>query len=262
MPATYGAVSDALSYIREYFKDEIDTVTDIGAGSGAATWACRELLSPSAINCLEYEDQMIRIGKALMEEDAKLKDITFWQKFDLLSDGTITHSDMIISSYVINELPSDKRAQAIEKMWDAAGKMMVIIEPGTKAGFSVISDIREQILNKGGHIIAPCPHGDTCRLPEDDWCHFTCRVQRSKLHKQIKDAAVPYEDEKYSFIAFSKEPVTPCNCRILRHPEINKGFIRLSVCTDEANEEITVTKKDKDLFKQARKAKQGDTLDL
>ena len=138
---------------------------------------------------------------------------------------------------------------------------MVIIEPGTPSGYSVISKIREQVLKTGGHIIAPCPHEGDCRLAEDDWCHFTCRVQRSRLHKLLKDADVPYEDEKYSYIAFAKEDTGRASCRVLRHPEINKGFIKLSVCTADENSEITITKKDKELYKQARKSKQGDSLD-
>ncbi len=261
MPATYGAVSDALSYVRDIFGDDIDSVSDIGAGSGAASWACREIFAPSEIKCLEYEDQMIDIGRTLMSGDKELAGIASWKNYDLLSDEPVPGSDLVISSYVINELPADKRLSAVDKMWKAAGKIMVIIEPGTMTGFSVIRDIRAHILEAGGHMIAPCPHEGICRIGKDDWCHFACRVMRSKMHKLIKDAAVPYEDEKYSFIAFSKTPVTPCSCRILRHPEINKGFIKLNVCTSSSNEVITVTKKDKELFKQARKAKQGDTLD-
>ena len=261
MPATYGSVCDVLGYVTEYLKDNIDTVTDIGAGSGAAAWACNEMLAPSKVNCLEYEDSMMKVGKTLMSHDQTLSDIVTWKKFDLTSEDEIPSGDLVISSYVINELPENARAQAVEKMWNAAGKVMVIIEPGTPAGYSVISEIRDQVLKAGGHIIAPCPHEGDCRLTEDDWCHFTCRVQRSRLHKLLKDADVPYEDEKYSFIAFSKEDTGRAACRILRHPEINKGFIRLSVCTSDDNSEITVTKKDKELFKQARKSKQGDSLD-
>ena len=44
MPATYGAVSDALSYSLEYFNGEIKTLLDVGAGSGAATWAAQAQL--------------------------------------------------------------------------------------------------------------------------------------------------------------------------------------------------------------------------
>lgn len=261
MPATYGAVADALNYVREIFRDDIDTVTDVGAGSGSASWACHEIFSPAKITCLEYEEQMIDIGRMLMDEDPDLSGITTWRQFDLLSGEEVPASDLVISSYVINELPEGKRLTAIDKMWKAAGKMMVIIEPGTMAGSSVISNIRDHILEAGGHMIAPCPHEGRCRIGEGDWCHFACRVMRSRMHKIIKDASVPYEDEKYSFIAFSKTPVKPCTCRVLRHPEINKGFIRLNICTASSNEEITVTKKDKGLFKQARKAKQGDSLD-
>lgn len=108
--------------------------------------------------------------------------------------------------------------------------------------------------------MAPCPHEQECRIKSDDWCHFTCRVQRSKLHKLIKNADVPYEDEKYSYIVFAKEKVDNEGVRILRHPQIAKGRIDLEICGKNENKKIRITKKNKELFKKARKVKCGDMI--
>lgn len=48
--------------------------------------------------------------------------------------------------------------------------------------------------------------------------------------------------------------------RVLRHPIIEAGKITLQVCSEEGVKEMVVTKKDKLLFKKARKVKCGDKL--
>lgn len=96
-------------------------------------------------------------------------------------------------------------------------------------------EIREVLLNKGAKIIAPCMHEKKCMLPENDWCHAICRIPRSRLHKHIKEASVPYEDEKFSYMAFLKQECFEtenskleaktiefgmAENRVLRHPKI------------------------------------------
>ena len=107
-------------------------------------------------------------------------------------------------------------------------------------------------------MVAPCTHSGECQLKEDDWCHFACRVSRSRLHKLMKGGDVPYEDEKFSFLAMSKAPCQPAPSRILRHPLKEAGRITLRLCSENGIAEKTVTKKHGDLFKKARKANSGD----
>lgn len=162
----------------------------------------------------------------------------------------------------MNEMAKKDRQFVLDNLWAATNEMLLIVEPGTPAGFSVLKDTRDYLLSKGAHIVAPCPHENECRLAEDDWCHFTCRVQRSKTHKMLKDADVPYEDEKYSYMAFVKNECNRATARILRHPYIEKGQIGLEICSRKDNRSVQVKKKDGKLFKVARKAKHGDSIEI
>lgn len=113
--------------------------------------------------------------------------------------------------------------------------------------------------NLKGGIVAPCPNLETCPIPEDDWCHATCRVSRGKLHKLLKNGEVPYEDEKFSYISVCKNNIDVKKfARVLRHPKIESGKITLKLCTGSGVEELIITKKDKENFKRARKVKCGD----
>ncbi|MBR6789236.1 MAG: methyltransferase domain-containing protein [Oscillospiraceae bacterium] len=258
MPATYGAVSAALEHTFACFREPITSVLDVGAGTGAACWAvCEQLPAAPQITCLEREPAMISLGSGLMKADPRLSSAK-WIRHDLTSAPTAHKADLVIASYALNELDSQNRARVLKELWDCAGKLLIIIEPGTPVGFGQLREARDTLIGLGGHVAAPCPHSKICRLPADDWCHFTCRVARSRLHKQLKGGDVPYEDEKFSFLAVSKAPVEPAPSRILRHPLKEAGKITLKLCRPEGIIEKAVTKKYGDLFKQARKASGGE----
>lgn len=260
MPATYGAVSTALTHTLDCFDAPVSTVLDVGAGTGAATWAVREALEgPLDITCLEREDAMIRLGSALMAEDESLSQAR-WIRHDLAVAPVTQRADLVIASYALNELSEDKRVEALRDLWDCAGKLLIIIEPGTPVGFAQLRKARETLIALGGHVTAPCVHQGECPLPADDWCQFTARVSRSRLHKLLKGGDVPYEDEKFSYLAVAKEPARPAENRILRHPQKESGRITLRLCTAEGIQDKAVTKKQGELFKRARKADSGDAF--
>ena len=98
-------------------------------------------------------------------------------------------------------------------------------------------------------------------MAEGDWCHFAVRVQRTKLHKQLKGGDVPYEDEKYAYLALTRQPpAASCAARVLRHPLIAPGKITLTLCEGGEKKLRPVTKKDP-LWKRVRKIGAGDAID-
>ncbi len=253
MPATFAAVSRALELALECFSGEISSVLDVGAGTGSGAIAASLLTECAEITCVEREENMIALGREFL----KCMDIHGeWIKRDILQ-GIPEKADLVICSYCLNELPSAKRKAAVDELANAADKLLLIVEPGTPNAFSTVSEIRGRLLRRGMTIAAPCPHGEDCPLPKDDWCHFTARAARSRLHKQLKGAEVPYEDEKFCFIAAAKENAAPCTGRILRHPFIEPGRITLKICSESGVLTGLITKKDP-RFKAARKSGTGD----
>ena len=266
MPATYGAVHKALEWSIENFCEEINSVLDVGAGTGAASWAVAEALNKNLeITCLEREDAMINLGKEYMQgENISLSNAT-WIKQDVSNTEIKEKADLVISSYMLNEFAEETRIKAVQKLWNVTNKLLLIIEPGTPESFKKMKKIREYLIECGGNVIAPCVHNQKCELPENDWCQFTCRISRSKLHKILKGGDSPFEDEKFFYLAISKTKEVGVQkevSRVLRHPKIEAGKITLKVCDENGIREKMITKKEKDLFKIARKIESGDVINL
>lgn len=67
-------------------------------------------------------------------------------------------ADLVVASYVINELGDSERAVLADAMWAKTRDTLLVVEPGTPAGYARIIDLRARLIAKGAHVIAPCPH--------------------------------------------------------------------------------------------------------
>lgn len=260
MGATFGAVSTALSHTLAAFPEKIETALDVGAGTGAAGWALYALTEDMPrLTCLERERAMVSLGSGLMAAEPALAG-TEWVRQDMTAGPIGRKADLVMASYALNELDEKSREDVVRELWDCTDKLLLLIEPGTPEGFRQLRQARERLTGLGARVVAPCPHSECCPLPAGDWCHFSCRVSRSRLHKRMKEGDAPYEDEKFCYLALSRVPCTPAPARILRHPQKEAGHITLKLCTEAGITERTVTKKEGPLFKAARKAGAGDTF--
>lgn len=262
MPATFGAVSAALHYALQCSEFSPKTLLDVGAGTGAAVWAADAVFDLDSVICLEREAAMRKLGGLYMADGGLHAKEVKWEDYEA-GKSTMQHqADLVIASYMLNEIAEHKRPQLVESLWKATNGMLLFVEPGTPAGYHGLLKSRALLLRLGAHIAAPCPHEGSCRIEDPNWCHFTCRLQRSRLHKMLKDGDAPYEDEKYFYMAFTKFPVSHAEARILRHPLIEKGMISLELCGQKENKTVKLRKRDGMLFKTAKKSKCGDLFPI
>jgi ribosomal protein RSM22 (predicted rRNA methylase) len=256
LPATYAALRAALREI----PWPITSLLDLGAGPGTAAWAAAEVFADlQTITLLEHDRALMQLGQtfAAQADSAALRAAT-WLAADLATAQTFPPHDLVIASYALGELPAPTARAVVQAAWPAADKALVLIEPGTMNGFALLRQWRDDLLQAGGHLLAPCPHARSCPMPADDWCHFAARVERSVLHRKLKAGALGYEDEKFSYVIIAQQPVKSASARILRHPARQSGFVQLQLCTSADLQNLTVTRRDKEAFKHARKADWGD----
>jgi ribosomal protein RSM22 (predicted rRNA methylase) len=223
-------------------------VLDIGAGTGAASLAA-----------LHWFPGLDRI--TLVERDSALAAAAreFLPGAQIVSENfsrvAFPPHDLVVAAYSLGETPDPA---VILQLWEAARAALVVIEPGNPRGFTVVREIRTRLLAAGAHMLAPCPGAGPCPIDESDWCHFAARVERSALHRRLKEADLNYEDEKFSYVAFAREPVTPVAARIIRRPQHQPGLITLETCTAAGIETLQVGRRDRDRFRAARRAAWGD----
>jgi len=261
LPATYAAARSALGQIQSALSGQsLGSLLDLGAGPGTASWAALDAFpSLTRITLVEQDDGLIQLGKTFAQTaQVDLLESADWKCADLASETSVSEHDLIVCSYAIGELSAWSAERLIETAWDAARVALVIVEPGTVAGFNRIRIYRDQLISLGAKIIAPCPHANDCPMSGDDWCHFSQRLDRTSLHRQIKSGALGYEDEKFSYIAFSKAPQESLPSRVLRHPYRRSGHAHLELCTAEGLQQITVTRSAKADWKRVKKLSWGD----
>lgn len=263
MPATFAAIQYVLNEIKVRLGSGFNSILDLGAGPGTALWAISEIFPDiRIITMLEQDQGLINLGKKLSSHsESILHKQALWMQKNIMLQETFPENDLSIVSYSMGEWPQEKLSEIVKKLWASTKQALVIIEPGTMQGFDVIRKVRQQLIDEGANMIAPCPHTLKCPMPENDWCHFSTRIQRSSLHKHVKGGSLGYEDEKFSYVAVSKVPVPLPEARILRHPSKHSGHISFSLCTkDHGLENKTISRRNGELYKLARDLEWGDTL--
>ncbi|OIK03494.1 small ribosomal subunit Rsm22 family protein [Streptomyces monashensis] len=260
MPATFEAVRSALAAFADAAPDWTpDSHVDVGGGTGAATWAVTATWPGGReVTVLDWAEPALALGRELAAANPALRGAR-WQRARIGADLTLEDTDLVTVSYVLNELAEPDRAALVDAV-AAAAQAVVIVEAGTPAGYARVIEARDRLVRAGLRVVAPCPHSAACPIePGRDWCHFSARVSRSSLHRQVKGGTLPYEDEKFSYVAATRLPARPAPARIVRRPQIRKGQVLLDLCeTDERLARTTVTKRHGDLYKAARDAEWGD----
>ncbi|MFJ5838557.1 small ribosomal subunit Rsm22 family protein [Streptomyces shenzhenensis] len=260
MPATFEAVSSALAAFAAAVPGWAPAgQADVGGGTGAATWAVSATWAGSRpVTVLDWAEPALALGREIAAAHPALRDV-HWRRARIGAGLTLDAVDLVTVSYVLNELSAADRTALVDAAATAA-QAVVIVEAGTPDGYARVIEARDRLIGAGFRIAAPCPHSAGCPIvPGTDWCHFAARVSRSSLHRQVKGGSLPYEDEKFSYVAATRAPAGPAPARIVRRPQIRKGQVLLDLCeTGERLRRTTVTKRHGDLYKAARDAEWGD----
>lgn len=254
MPATYAAVRAVLARVTQVMLDFApSSIADIGAGPGTASWAALDAWPAIA------QVTMLDSNAALRALAAKLAANLPRVQVIAGDVGAAPRADLLIASYVLAELPESRAAQIALPLWQASGQMLVLVEPGTPAGFARIRAARTALIEAGAHVAAPCTHDNGCPMRGDNWCHFSQRLPRSRDHMLAKDANVPFEDERYSYLAVTRMPVAK-GARIVAPPSEAKPGITLPLCDAGGLRQSFIPRRDREAFRHARKLDWGDLV--
>ncbi|GAB1715257.1 MAG: Methyltransferase type 12 [Nitrobacter sp.] len=284
MPATYAAVVASLNALREIRPEFApQNLLDVGAGPGTATWAAAQTFdSLNEFSAVDANPALRTLALDLMRGDSRLSALRYAQSE--ASTGLRDKpagADLVVASYVIGEMNADRQSALADLMWAATRDTLLVVEPGTHAGYRRILDLRRRLVAQGAHILAPCPHDAACPLialsseigtvsheenaskqkAAPDWCHFVQRLPRSRAHKHLKGAELPFEDEKFSYIALARTPARQRLPRVLAPPLVGKAGMRIKLCRPDGSASFaTFPRRDKAAYARLRRISWGDTI--
>jgi ribosomal protein RSM22 (predicted rRNA methylase) len=268
LPATYAAVAAVFNAMRESLPAvQPRTMLDVGAGPGTAAFAAVQGFETLAdIHLIDANPFLRDLALSLMaESDSEaLRQAAGTRSYQHGNARTLLNetkpADLVVASYVAGEIAERELPQFAQLLWAATAGALIIIEPGTPAGCGRILRMRAELIAAGAHVAAPCPHERECPLRAPDWCHFAQRLPRSRDHLHIKGAEVPFEDEKFSYVALSRDRPQPIDARVLAPPKITKSAVAAKLCTDGGVVTDIAARRDLDAYRRRKSWRWGDRV--
>ena len=260
MPATYAAVAAALNALAAQRPDFApDNLLDCGAGPGTASFAAAQAFtSLRTITLIDSNPALRALAMPLLAETLPLLASDYVLRDAPVGVAAADAADLVIASYVVNELPEPARVRLVEALWAKTRDTLLIVEPGTPDGYARIIALRARLIAQGAYVLAPCPHENACPLSPPDWCHFVQRLPRSRAHIALKQAERPFEDEKFSYVALSRVPPTTRRARVLAQPHVGKVEVAAKLCTPAGLVAARIARRDKAAYAQAKRWSWGD----
>jgi ribosomal protein RSM22 (predicted rRNA methylase) len=262
MPATYAAAIAVLNALSQVCDLAPRSLLDVGAGPGTAAFAAMRAFPPLAdIRLVESNAEMRALGTALLAEaeQSALRAASYVALPGHAAD--MPAADLVTASYVAGEIAPAERAAFARTLWATTVQALIVIEPGTPAGYARIIETRSLLIAEGAHVAAPCPHDEDCPLIAPDWCHFAQRLPRSRDHLQVKGVEVPFEDEKFSYVALVRTSPRRVDARVLAPPVVTKGAVTAKLCTADGIAQDTVARRDGATYRRHKSWRWGNAVD-
>lgn len=261
LPATYAATRAALDTVRmraPAFHPQ--SLLDFGAGPGTASWAAIDIWpGVKSVTMQDHNPHFAEAARALVAESPHAA----------LRQAQITTAiprdrgfDLVIAAYVFSEIAESRIAEIVSRLWSICRGILVIVEPGTPVGFQRVLQARQALLETQAMIAAPCPGEVRCPMTGGDWCHFAVRLPRTRDHMRAKNAQVPYEDEKFSYVAAARDGgvLTPSAPRIIAPVVSTKAGSRFRLCTENGISDVDIPRRNAAEYRRHRRKNWGDVF--
>jgi ribosomal protein RSM22 (predicted rRNA methylase) len=267
LPATYAATSAVFRHLRLAAPEFSPlSLLDVGAGPGTAGFAA--VAAWPGIAAVTMIDRSRHFINAAGDLAAHSGHGALAGGTRILADATrfgreLPGADLVVAGYTLAEILDADAGALVAALWKACHGALVIVEPGTPAGFQRIREARAALIAGGAAIAAPCPHALACPIVTPDWCHFSARLSRSRDHRLAKAADLAFEDEKFAYVVAVRPTVgiAPYGARILALPRSSKAETRLKLCRQDGTiGERVVPRRDRSAHATVRRARWGDAV--
>ncbi|CAH2062443.1 unnamed protein product, partial [Iphiclides podalirius] len=246
---------------------------DFGAGVGTGTWAVNTFWEGQILEyfCVDTSSQMNDLSRLILcqgRDNVPLPYKAYFQR-QFLPSSTDLKYDIVLSAFSLFEMPDMKsRLETIQKLWNKTENFLIIVEQGTNAGFQIVNEAREFVLNtteshNKGYAFAPCPNDAVCPryMEHQTPCNFLMKYETLPFPSKSEVKA-----DVFSYVILRKgerpadDPQWP---RIVRAPIVRSGHTICRLCTAQGElKEIIFSKGkyDQTTYRCARSSNWGDVL--
>lgn len=276
-PQTYARLSHVLAEL-PHFPETVPPlrVLDLGAGTGAASWALLDHLGhrPVALSAWDHSRPALRCLHDLFSElrHARWPEATLRTQSTPLEEFSVPSEpfDVVLLHYVLNELPPAERRRLLSRAARslAPNGRLILCEPLRRDEGDYLRDLRDYALGDLGlHLLAPCPHELACPLGEP--CHDVrtwkisqaLQILNSTLHRDLHHLA-------YALLVLTPTAPPPpdaLRARVVGSPSRAKGqTLCPACCFDGQIHRLQLLHRDFDVHgrKELRHLERGQTLRL
>lgn len=186
-------------------------IIDFGAGLGTSSWCFKNA---------GFKNKIFQF-----ERETKLKNIWDEAQFEWLSTEDQLHKQIDrntlgVFSYSITEI--NNFLPLLEKF-----NYLMILEPSTQDDGRKLMELREKLIEKGFHILAPCTHQKACPLlssSKKDWCHDRIHFKKPDWFQKIENQ-LPIKNDTLTFSYLLAEKN---NLKKSETAEVNPKIARLT----------------------------------
>lgn len=246
---------------------------DFGSGVGTGTWAVNTHWNGDIFEyyCVDTSADMNDLSRLILcqgKDNVPFPYKGYFQR-QFLPASTDLKYDIVLSAFTLLEMPNMKtRLETIQKLWNKTENFLIIVEQGTNAGFKIVNEAREFVLNateshSKGFVFAPCPNDAVCPryLEHETPCNFLMKYETLQFPSKSELRA-----EVFSYVILRKgerPPDDPQWPRIVRAPIVRSGHTICRFCTKQGElKEIIFSKGkyDQTTYRCARSSNWGDVL--
>lgn len=268
-PATFAQIFHVLSATKETLPSwNPKSLLDLGSAQGTGIWAAHEVWpSIEEVTAVDQQEDFLLLGKKI-EKAANLNVDIKWQHRDLREGVNNTKTyDVVLIANVLNELNPKAADKLIGHAIDACSGVLIIIEPGTPFGSSIVENASRK-LSSTGTLLAP--YINNSFIPTDNYyLHFPQRFIRPDFQRRIRQTmrnsnlmASDWEETKMAYTVISKLPAEKNFWgRVVGPVKQQKGFVEVPVLTEKGIETIKVLKRHAQQYTIAKDAVWGQTLE-
>lgn len=220
---------------KNHFFEGLDEIIDFGCGLGAGSLPF--LLHNSErwkrACFIEHSTEAMRLHKKIISDLKIQGTFQWWNRWkEREQDYTRT---LGIFSYSLTELSEFPQ-------WAENFGALIILEPGTHQDGRRLLKLRQELLQKGFYVWAPCLHQGECPLLKEtksDWCHDRLYWQPPAWFQSV-EAHLPIknQDLTMSYLLLKKaQPLQTTNeVRVTGDLLFEKGKAKQMVCRSEERE--------------------------